>query len=342
MALPRRDRPWVAALYLRAELHRVRGEFATAEASYGEANEIGREPQPGLALMRLAQGQPMRPTPRSAGRSTAPATRSRAGRLLAPYVEICLAASDVAAARIAADELSAIAAELNADFLRAASSYCEGAVLLAEGDARGAVGRAAATHGRRGGSSTRPTKSARVRVAYRSGVPSVGDDDSAKMELDAAWSAFSNSGLVPDLARAEELSGTRAHCRGADDTCEVEVLTFVATGKTNRAIADDALHQREDGGASREQHLHETRTCRRGRPPPRTRTSTTSSERPTQKYPSPRRADLHDSSDATRPASSVPSSSPKQGGRRCQENKHRYRAPAHPGRLRRRQGRRRR
>ena len=51
-------RPWVGpAFYQQAELHRLRGEFARAEEAYRQASHVGREPQPGLALLRLAQGQ---------------------------------------------------------------------------------------------------------------------------------------------------------------------------------------------------------------------------------------------------------------------------------------------
>ena len=51
-------RPWVGgALYLQAELHRLRGEFARAEEAYREASQSGRESQPGLAQLRLAQGK---------------------------------------------------------------------------------------------------------------------------------------------------------------------------------------------------------------------------------------------------------------------------------------------
>lgn len=51
-------RPWVGgALYLQAELHRLRGEFARAEEAYREASQSGRDSQPGLAQLRLAQGK---------------------------------------------------------------------------------------------------------------------------------------------------------------------------------------------------------------------------------------------------------------------------------------------
>ena len=51
-----------------------------------------------------------------------------------------LAAGDVRAARAAADELAAIAADLDAPLLRAVAAHAAGAVLLAEGDARAALG----------------------------------------------------------------------------------------------------------------------------------------------------------------------------------------------------------
>ena len=46
-----------AAFYQQAELYRLRGEFEKAEEMYRTANQLGRSPQPGLALLRLAQGQ---------------------------------------------------------------------------------------------------------------------------------------------------------------------------------------------------------------------------------------------------------------------------------------------
>jgi hypothetical protein len=94
------------AHYVRAELHRLRGEFAEAEVAYRKANQWGRQPQPGLAQLRLAQG----------GVDEAHATMRRVlneaedvvtrSRMLGAYVEIALGGGDVAAARGAAEELS--------------------------------------------------------------------------------------------------------------------------------------------------------------------------------------------------------------------------------------------
>jgi tetratricopeptide (TPR) repeat protein len=44
------------ASYRRGEIHRLRGELEPAEEAYREASRCGWEPQPGLALLRLAQG----------------------------------------------------------------------------------------------------------------------------------------------------------------------------------------------------------------------------------------------------------------------------------------------
>jgi len=231
-------RSWVGgALYLQAELHRLRGEFARAEEAYREASQSGRDSQPGLAQLRLAQGKieaaaaAMR---RVMDEARDQATRSR---LLAAYVEIMLAASDVRAARAGADELGAIAELLAAPLLRAMAAHATGAVLLAEGDGRAALsalrGAWAAWQGIEA-----PYEAARVRVLIGLACRALGDDDTAEMELDTARWVFQQLGAAPDVARVETLSRAGAgRPPGGLTAREVEVLRLVAAGKTNREIA---------------------------------------------------------------------------------------------------------
>jgi tetratricopeptide (TPR) repeat protein len=128
-----------AAFYQQAELHRLRGRFAEAEEAYRQASQWGRRPQPGLAMLRLAQGQV--DAAEAAIRRVADEARDRItrSRVLPAYVEIMLDVDDIPAARAAAEELAGIAADLDAPFLRAIAAQAQGAILLAEGDARAAL-----------------------------------------------------------------------------------------------------------------------------------------------------------------------------------------------------------
>ena len=128
-----------AALYQRAELHRLRGEFPEAEEAYRQASQWGQNPQPGLALLRLAQGQIL--VAEAAIRREVDEARDRVSgsRLLAAHVEVMLAVNDIGAARVAADQLSEFAAELDAPFLHAISATAAGATFLGEGDPRSAL-----------------------------------------------------------------------------------------------------------------------------------------------------------------------------------------------------------
>jgi DNA-binding CsgD family transcriptional regulator/tetratricopeptide (TPR) repeat protein len=231
-------RPWVGgALYLQAELHRLRGEFSRAEEAYREANHSGHESQPGLAQLRLAQGKTEAAA--AAIRRVMDETHDRATRsmLLAPYVEIMLAANDVPAARAGADELTGIAEQLEAPLLRAMAAHATGAALLAEGD-----GRAALITLRHAWATWQeieaPYEAARVRVLIALACRALGDDDTAEMELDTARWVFGQLGAAPDVVRVEALSrvGT-ARAPGGLTAREVEVLRLVASGRTNRAIA---------------------------------------------------------------------------------------------------------
>jgi len=227
------------ASYQLAELHRLRGEFDKAEEAFRQASQQGLTPQPGLALLRLAQGQVGAAT--AAIRTALDQAQDRAVRakLLAALVEIALAAGDVPTARGAADELAGIAGDVGAPLLRAVAVHAQGAVLLAEGDARAAL--ATLRHAWTAWQEIEaPYEAARVRVLVGLACRQLADQDTAAMELDAARWVFQELGAAPELARVEQLARPAApKAAGGLSAREVQVLALVAAGTSNRAIAAD-------------------------------------------------------------------------------------------------------
>jgi DNA-binding CsgD family transcriptional regulator len=227
------------AYYQRGELHRLRGELAEAEDAYRRASEWGRTPQPGLARLRLAQGRGDVAATMIRHALDESKDRSHRARILGAYVDIMLASKEVGAARTAAEELAAIAESFGAPFLKALAGYAIGSVRLVEGDLDAAIGalRQACSVWQE---LEAPYEAARTRMQIASALRALGDGESAELELDAARQAFSQLGATSDLAAAERLeTGDKAAApAGPLSAREVEVLRLVATGKTNRAIAD--------------------------------------------------------------------------------------------------------
>lgn len=226
-----------AALYQVAELHRLRGEFDKAEAAFRKAAESGRSPYPGQALLRLAQGR-RDDAVAAISRVLQEARHRRArSRVLGAAVEIMLAGGDIRAARVAADELNGLAQALGTPFMRAIAAQAHGSVLLAEGDATAALAacRAAWTLWCE---LEVPYESARAHVLIAQACRALHDNDSADLELDAARRAFEQLGAAPDLARVQK-SDPAPRSIGGLTSRELQVLRLVATGRTNRAIADD-------------------------------------------------------------------------------------------------------
>lgn len=220
--------------YQVGEVRRLRGDLAGAEAAYRTAHEWGRDPQPGLALLRLAQGKVD-----TAARSIAAAITGSAGSrlerapLYAAQAEIALAAGDVELADRASAELAETAALFDSPGLQAAAHRARGAVSMARGDAAAAL------------TSLRlacqlwqeldaPYDASRTRVLLAQAYRTLGDADSANREVAVARACFQRLGATGDLRALDPArlpSGLTAR--------EVEVIQLIAAGKSNREIAAD-------------------------------------------------------------------------------------------------------
>jgi DNA-binding CsgD family transcriptional regulator len=224
------------AFYRQGEVHRLRGEFAEAEDAYRDASRFGWEPQPGMALLRLAQGRPDAAAAtirRALGEAAQPLRRAN---LLPAYVEIMLAAGDVEEARTGCRELEEIAGRYESAMLAALVAHARGASELAAGEARSALGSL-----RQAGETWQeleaPYDAARARVLVAEACRALGDDDAAALELEAARDAFAALGAAPDLSQLDSTTARDAAGAHGLTPRQVEVLRLVAAGQSNREIA---------------------------------------------------------------------------------------------------------
>ena len=228
-----------AALYRLGEIHRLRGEFDKAEATYTHANERGRKPQPGLSLLRLAQGEI--DAAAASIRSVLLDTRTQAARarMLAAAVDILLAAGDLEHARAAATELSTIASAIGASLLNAASAQATGAVLLAEGDVEGAATLLcqASEIWRDLGM---PYEEGHTCLLMAGVCERRGDHEGRRLDVEAARRLFKQLDAEWCLARiGEQPKRPTSEAVGSLSEREAQVLRLIASGKTNRAIAEE-------------------------------------------------------------------------------------------------------
>ena len=234
------------AHYQQAEIHRLRGETELAEASYREASRSGFEPQPGLALLRLFQGDTEAAA--IASRRVVGATQERFARtrFLPAHVEIMLATGDLDEARAASVELQETAACLNTDVLHAIAAHACASVRLAEGNPPAALEPARRAFGiwQQIGA---PYLAAKLRLLLGRACAALGDHDAARLELDGAREVFERLGARPALAAADAIEATLRGSgkRGAPASDrslterELQVLRLIARGFTNKGIAQE-------------------------------------------------------------------------------------------------------
>jgi DNA-binding CsgD family transcriptional regulator len=226
--------------YQVGDIQRGRGDLAGAEDSYRRAHELGRDPQPGLALLRLAQG---RPAAAAASIHAALATRTddrlARARLLTAQAEIALAAGELDLAWEGATELGQIAAAYASPGYAASARQLLGATLLAHGQAADALTDLQAA-GRAWHDLDAPCHAARVGLLAAEAYRALGDEDRAGLELDAAEAVFARVGAEADLRSLAHLRRSATLPDGLTPR-EAEVLTLIAAGRTNREVAAELV-----------------------------------------------------------------------------------------------------
>ncbi|HJP71600.1 MAG TPA: hypothetical protein VJ975_07755 [Candidatus Limnocylindria bacterium] len=203
-----------------AELGMIRlrlGDLDGAADAFREANERGRVPHPGMALLHLARGDVERASRAIADALDDPPEwpsweaplNSRLGRalLLPVQVEVAIAAGDTDRARSAADELAGVAQDYPTIGMQAVATESRGRVELASGEARDAI-RTLKAALRRWADANAPYEIARVRITLAEAYRAIGDEPAAVDELNTAHDALARLGARLELQRAADLGAT--------------------------------------------------------------------------------------------------------------------------------------
>lgn len=225
------------ARYQQGDLHRLRGELAAAEEAYKAAGRHGRDPVPGFALLRLAQGDV---AAAAAAARRMVAEHREAGLMAAPVlagaVEILVASGDVDTARALAEDLERLTGGSDLPLIQAAIAYASGLVRLEDGEASDALA-AFRRACRLWHELEMPYEEARARVGVARACAALGDHDACAIERDAARATFMRLGAGPDLQQLDGAPTEELARPGGLTERECDVLRQVACGLTNRQIA---------------------------------------------------------------------------------------------------------
>jgi len=239
-----------AAQYLIGESRLYRGDLAEARAAFQQAHELGRDPNPGLALLQLEEGNVQAAAAgirRGLSASAQPLPRAR---LLSTQVTVALAAGDLATAEAAVSELNDTAKTYATSALKAQAHFAQGQQALASGQHEAAVRSLceALSLWREVGA---PYQEGRTRVALGSAYRAGGDAEGAMLELQAARSTFGRLGAVLDERRVRQLLGEGVDRPAQPTPADSETRTFMFTdivkstelvGAIGDAAWNDLLH----------------------------------------------------------------------------------------------------
>ncbi|MDQ2942791.1 MAG: adenylate/guanylate cyclase domain-containing protein [Candidatus Dormibacteraeota bacterium] len=205
------------------------GDYPVAEEAFLQAHRFGRQPVPGLALLRLAEGRPEAADSLLLEALEDPATTPlMRARLLPAGVEVALAVRDLPRAERAATEMEQIAEAFGTDALRAMAALARGLVALRGGTAEAAI-EVLRRSARLWQAIGAPHEVARAQLWLAEALLAVGRGEAARLEANAARDAFERLGAKPDLARAQELLDRLAG-RGEGHSGEAHVTqTFMFT-----------------------------------------------------------------------------------------------------------------
>lgn len=221
------------ALYELGEVRRMRGDLTGAEEAYGEAHRFGRDPFPGLALVRCAQGR-HREALDALARAEATATDELARtRLWHAIAEVAVVAGDVDTAVKCADAIDKATSTFGSSGLLAAADLTRGRVQLARGDVVGAVARLEQAR-QRWHDLDAPLRVAETRLLLADAHAARGDQAAADRERSAAEEIQRVLGVVTP----ERAAVGGGHRRDGITPREAEVLALVAQGMRNREVAE--------------------------------------------------------------------------------------------------------